>query len=122
MGAVEVGIDESVAESKSESESDVDEFDGTAAFLPVSWETNTPIATDARMMNRRARPHFISASIICHSRLRLTRHINLFRLIACSFCFFSLHASLTLKLLLPSTSPAFQLTLIPTSGLLPSGP
>ena len=47
-----------------ESESEVDESAGAAGFLPVSWDTRTPIATDANMMKSRANPHYLSALLI----------------------------------------------------------
>jgi len=117
VGAVVLGVDDSVIGLDSESE--VEDVAEAAARLPVSWDTRTPIATEARMMKSRASPHYLLALITWRDNPGLTRHIILFRLIACSFCFFSLHASLTLTLLFPSTSPAFQLTLTPTRGLFP---
>ena len=55
VGSVALGVVDSVVGLDSESE--VEEVAGAAAFLPVSWDTRTPIATDARMMKSRASPH-----------------------------------------------------------------
>jgi hypothetical protein len=61
VGAVVLGVIESVVGLDSESE--VEEVGGAADFLPVSWDTRTPIATDARMIKSRASPHYLLAFI-----------------------------------------------------------
>ena len=61
VGAVVLGVDESVVGLDSESE--VEEVAEAAARLPVSWDTSTPIATEARMIKSRASPHYSLALI-----------------------------------------------------------
>jgi hypothetical protein len=56
-GAVVLGMTDSVVDSEVDSESE-EVVVGSADFLPVSWDTKTPVAIDARMMNTKASPHY----------------------------------------------------------------
>jgi hypothetical protein len=55
LGSVVVAVADSVVESEPDSEAEV--VLGSADFRPVSCETRTPIATDARMIKSKASPH-----------------------------------------------------------------